>query len=110
MKTIAEGECWSQKWSQDRADTESVSEQQLCCESVQVSLLTCMDLKYMLKIMLYSSCKQLYKPFNGQISHDTQSIGFWNLEITEIKFEIKNHLEIKLISKIVHDFSKCWTP
>ena len=25
MKIIAEGECWSQKWSQDGADTESVS-------------------------------------------------------------------------------------
>ena len=25
MKIIAEDECWSQKWSQDGADTESVS-------------------------------------------------------------------------------------
>ena len=33
MKIIAEGECWSQKWSQDRGDTESVSEQQFCCAS-----------------------------------------------------------------------------
>ena len=31
MKIIAEGECWSQKWSQDRADMESVSDQQFCC-------------------------------------------------------------------------------
>ena len=30
----------------------------------------------------------------GQIS-----IDFWSLEITEIKFEIRNQLEIKLISK-----------
>ena len=27
------------------------------------------------------------------------SIDFWSLEITEIKFEIRNQLEIKLISK-----------
>ena len=29
MKIIAEGECWSQ----DRADTESVSDQQFCCDT-----------------------------------------------------------------------------
>ena len=34
MKIIAEGECWSQKWFQDRGDTESVSEQQFCCDTV----------------------------------------------------------------------------
>ena len=37
--------------------------------------------------------KRLNKHF-GQIS-----IDFWSLEITEIKFEIRNQLEIKLISK-----------
>ena len=35
MKIIAEGECWSQKWSQDRADTESVSDQQFCCVGLE---------------------------------------------------------------------------
>ena len=37
--------------------------------------------------------KRLNEHF-GQIS-----IDFWSLEITEIKFEIRNQLEIKLISK-----------
>ena len=43
MKIIAEGECWSQKWSQDGADTESVS------VSIRPAVLLCVHF-----LMLYT--------------------------------------------------------
>ena len=50
MKIIAEGECWSQKWSQDGADTESVS------VSIRPAVLLCRESCLSTKIYLLLYC------------------------------------------------------
>ena len=64
MKIIAEGECWSQKWSQDGADTESVS------VSIRPAVLLCrlplLGPHYLPKDRMYIDTKSVNDTFRCQ--------------------------------------------